>query len=417
MEDSEQSQRVFPTGRTREHRVALVVPGFGGHGGVPRAALFLQRVLRESGRYRPDLISLPLARNDPGGVQLTSPATWLRGVRTEEREWEGHRFSQVGAFWSDLEFQRFRPRPALTALLRGYDLIQIVAGTPAWALAARGVGRPVALQVATLVAEERRALLATARGPLGFWRRAMTRLTTRFEAAALGGVDVAFVENDWMLEHLRKQMGASRVVFAPLGVDTDYFRPGEHPGAESRFVLAVGRFGDPRKQLGVLFEAFRRLRERLPDPPRLVLAGGESPSPADWSIAQRLGVRDQIEFREAPDDDELLSLYQRAAVFALSSDEEGLGIALIEAMACGVPAVSTDCGGPRTSVVDGQTGFLVPRGDADALASRIEKLLTDAPLHLRMGRAARARAVECFSLPVTGRPFLTHYDALLGIDT
>ena len=65
-------------------------------------------------------------------------------------------------------------------------------------------------------------------------------------------------------------------------------------------------------------------------------------------------------------DDELVELYRGAALLALSSDEEGLGLVILEAMASGIPVVSTACGGPQTSVVDGETGFLTPVGDAAA---------------------------------------------------
>ena len=64
-------------------------------------------------------------------------------------------------------------------------------------------------------------------------------------------------------------------------------------------------------------------------------------------------------------------MYQRAAVFALPSDDEGLGIVILEAMACGVPVVATRCGGPEDIITDGTDGFLVPRYDAGALASRL----------------------------------------------
>ena len=63
-------------------RVALVDPGIEQAGGITAVALFLARVLRESGRYRPALVSPPLASDDPSSLRILSPSTWLRGVRT-----------------------------------------------------------------------------------------------------------------------------------------------------------------------------------------------------------------------------------------------------------------------------------------------------------------------------------------------
>ena len=84
----------------------------------------------------------------------------------------------------------------------------------------------------------------------------MTEITARMDFAALRHVDVAFVENQWMLDLLRERMGSERVVFAPPGVDTRIFRPKETDQlADERFLLSVGRFADARKNVLLLFEA------------------------------------------------------------------------------------------------------------------------------------------------------------------
>ena len=242
----------------------------------------------------------------------------------------------------------------------------------------------------------------------------MTRACTRIEDEALRRVDAVLVENDWMLEYLG-QLGACRgVIYAPPGIDTDLFLPAPAGEAGEGFILSVARFSDPRKNVRLLFKAYAQLRQERPRAPRLVLAGTSGPTPADWAHAVALGVADHIEVRQDVPARELAELYRSASLFVLSSNEEGLGIVLLEAMASGLPVVSTRCGGPETVVTEGQTGFLVPVGDAPALAARIGTLLDSDAMRRAMGAAGRRVVVERFSLDAAASPFLQTYDELLA---
>jgi glycosyltransferase involved in cell wall biosynthesis len=177
----------------------------------------------------------------------------------------------------------------------------------------------------------------------------------------------------------------------------------------------VGRFGDPRKNVLLLFEAYRMLRERLPDAPGLLLVG-ECPPPGDWATAEQWGIADWIDVQVDVPSEELPALYRQASLFVLPSNEEGLGIVLLEAMASGLPVVSTRSGGPETCVVEGETGYLTPVGDAEALASRMQTLLEDTDLRRHMGKAGRRMVETRFSIEAAGRPFLEVYDRLLGLE-
>jgi glycosyltransferase involved in cell wall biosynthesis len=95
--------------------------------------------------------------------------------------------------------------------------------------------------------------------------------------------------------------------------------------------------------------------------------------------------------------DELLRLYERAAVVACPSRREGFGVACLEAMAAGRPVVASSVGGLRDLVVDGETGLLVPPGDVAALRAALEQLLGDAGLRARLGGAARERVLAEFT--------------------
>ncbi|WP_251979196.1 glycosyltransferase family 4 protein [Salinibacter ruber] len=395
------------------YRIALVVHDLAHSGGVNTVARFLHDVIGQSDRFEADLISLAHGSDDRASVHLRDPATWTRGVQVQSETNDGISYEHVGAVGAEIEYCRYQPRSALTEWLRSYDLVQIVAGTPAWAHVTRPLDIPVALQVATLAREERSWVLGGQWRPKALWRQAMVRLTDRLDHTALRHVDAAFVENQWMHDHLAAHMPPDDVIFAPPGVDTEQFVPGPPP-TEGDHILSVGRFEDPRKNVTLLFEAYAALSDQVESVPPLVLAGRSAPPDAAWARAEALGIRDAVTFREDVSMDELVRLYCTAALYVVSSDEEGLGLTILEAMASGRPVVSTACGGPSTTVLDGETGRLVPVGDAEALADAMADVIGDPKRADAIGRRGRQRAEERFSTKATGHRFLKTYTQLLN---
>jgi glycosyltransferase involved in cell wall biosynthesis len=96
-----------------------------------------------------------------------------------------------------------------------------------------------------------------------------------------------------------------------------------------------------------------------------------------------------VEFTGFVPEPEKLRLLRGAWVHVLTSPKEGWGISVLEAAACGTTTVASDSPGLRDSVIDGETGFLVPHNDVTALAKRIGQVLDDAHLRERLGQAAR----------------------------
>lgn len=120
------------------------------------------------------------------------------------------------------------------------------------------------------------------------------------------------------------------------------------------------------------------------------------------SLAQELGLDKEVEFVGSASDDELVRRYQEADCFVLPSinSNEAFGIVLLEAMACGLPVIASDLPGVRSVFRTGQEGFFCPPGDVDALAQAMAKIIEDRALQERLGRAARAWAVEKYSQEV-----------------
>ena len=191
------------------------------------------------------------------------------------------------------------------------------------------------------------------------------------------------------------------------------FRSQDDPPPSTRYVLCVGRLMDPRKNIGMLLEAFAQVAAACSGPVELVLAGSGGPNPPFWSRVSALGLTDRVRFVKAPTQEELVRLYQHCAVFALSSEEEGLGVVLLEAMACGIAVVATRCGGPDGVITHGSDGFLVQRSNVEEMARCIQRLLADEPLRQAMGQRARQTIEARYADDVAAAAFVAMWDRLL----
>lgn len=159
-------------------------------------------------------------------------------------------------------------------------------------------------------------------------------------------------------------------------------------------VLHVGRLVAEKAQDLLLRVSARLWREGHPH--RLVIVGTGELEGELRRQAAHLGIEGTTWFAGetlAPED-----FYQAADIFALTSCAEGLPNVLLEAAVFSLPVVTTDAGGSREVVVDGETGFVVPVGDEVALAAALQRLLVDPGLRRRMGEAGRRRVEEVFTV-------------------
>jgi len=173
----------------------------------------------------------------------------------------------------------------------------------------------------------------------------------------------------------------------PLGIDLDRFegaRPALEPDGPR--VGNVARLA-PQKDHRTLIEAARL----VPEAEFVIVGDGEL-----RGELERLAAGARVRFMGAREDvPELLASFD---VFAFPSRFEGLCLAVIEAQAAGVPVVATPVGGIRETVVEGETGLLVPTGDPAALAAATRRLLEDRPAAEAMAAEAKRRVRERFSL-------------------
>jgi glycosyltransferase involved in cell wall biosynthesis len=390
-------------------RVAIVTPAFYEGGGTASVARFLYEVLSQSGRYEPVIVSLATSARDEASVRVTAPRTWKQGVRVVHGRWQGINYRHVGTWISEVELFRYKSRNALSEVLHDVDLVQVVAGTPAWAAAIKKSNAPTALQVATVVRSERTSRINAQRhGLRKLWLLLMTHAVHAIEAPVLRSMSVVFVENPWMHDYVTALGGRS--VLAPPGIDVGFFRPSDRP-VDRGHILSVGRFADPRKNVRLLFDAYKEVCDSNTRAPKLLLAG-QAPTENDLNYAYSLGLGEKLVVATGVPQSDLARMYREACMFVLSSNEEGLGLVVLEAMASGLPVVSTRSKGVEFLVRDGETGILSAVGDSHGLATAIVRLIEDAALRRDLGRRARSMAVEQFSQEICGKRFIETYDRL-----
>ncbi|WP_254530974.1 glycosyltransferase family 4 protein [Natrinema gelatinilyticum] len=174
------------------------------------------------------------------------------------------------------------------------------------------------------------------------------------------------------------------------GVDPTQFRPGVEPAFESDgpAILFVGRFVDS-KGIDELLEAVTGLEGR-----QEIHFVGRGERDCIQRRAARLGIDDAVVCHGEIPHPDLPSYYAAADVFCLPSHTESFGLANIEAMACGVPVVTTDLEGIKTYLANGENGLLVQVGDPKDLADKLSMLLDSPELRSRLGEQARADVQE-----------------------
>ena len=233
---------------------------------------------------------------------------------------------------------------------------------------------------------------------------------------------------------VRAGVARERITVIPSGVDCEHFRPptaDERAAARAALGLgdadrAVGTVGvlEPRKGHRFLVEAMAmldrngagaacRATKSRGRPPRIVaiIAGDGSLRDPLAAEIQRRGLGEAVRMVGRVDD--ARAILWALDIFAMPSLSEGLGVALLEAMACGLPAVASRVGGIVDAVDEGRTGMLVAAEDADALAGALARLSANAPARVAMGAAARARADEHFSMASMARRTVELYRACL----
>ena len=215
-------------------------------------------------------------------------------------------------------------------------------------------------------------------------------------------------------------VSAQHISIIPSGVDCNRFVP---PSADQRTaarrslglgpneiaIAAVGAL-ERRKGHRFLLDALASLKHRHPAI-RGFIAGAGSQEAALREYSNRLGLGEKMRLLGSIEDPR--TLFWAIDIFVQPSMMEGLGVALLEAMACGLPAVASRAGGMAEVIEDRHDGLLVAAADAPAIAHSIEELSESAALRISLGSRARTTAEQKFSMAATALKTLGLYQSII----
>lgn len=189
----------------------------------------------------------------------------------------------------------------------------------------------------------------------------------------------------------------------PFGIDTVKFAPEKAeraaltPFGEDDIVVGTIKLLEEKYGINYLIEAFSIVSQKHPELPlKLLIVGDGSERKNLENLSETLGIKEKVYFAGMADYSEVPYFNNVLDVYAALSNYESFGVAIIEAQSCGKPVVVSNAGGLPEVVEDGETGFVVEKKNAAAAAEKLEKLVLDAGLRDRMGKAGRERVLKLY---------------------
>jgi glycosyltransferase involved in cell wall biosynthesis len=243
------------------------------------------------------------------------------------------------------------------------------------------------------------------------------------EGAAFGrymarNASVVVANSEGTAELVQSWLTPEQLAVVPNGVDLTRFRrqrrPGTTAGSSKVMVAMVANLTSRVKRHALFIDAAARVAETLPVEFRLyghdpIQSGGRDRYAADLHAqVERLGLGARFQFSGFVADP--AALMAEIDVLVHPTEVESFGRVVVEAMATGLPVVGVRGGGVAEQIVAGETGLLVPPGDAAAMASAVETLVADEALRQRLGKAGRRRAEARYSIEAHVEAIVTLYE-------
>lgn len=291
----------------------------------------------------------------------------------------------IGAGLPEFEPNRLHANRHWKKHLAEFDRYFVITGSAQTGLPLAELDLPFESWISATVSADRNHRLQHERSLSAFVERRTIRKIYAAEMEVLEQSRNVYPVSERTRDELRPFTPKAKQII-PYPINTERFNPGT-PATRALRLLFVGRATDLRKRFDLFLNTVAHVRAALPEVTAVVVS-------ADLPRRTKLGQG--VTHAPALTVDELRELYRTSAAFVLTSEQEGLGIAAMEAMACGLPVVSTRCGGPETYIIEGVNGFFT-NDEPHELAQCVLSILRDGRLLSELSAAAAERIESDFS--------------------
>lgn len=304
---------------------------------------------------------------------------------------------EIGSRWAFWEPGHYWfTRHSWAKALKDYDYIFVVSGTCIAAHPAQLLKKKYTLWVATSYQADRAEREKQLRGFRSLINRCARNIMDFLELKILQNASFIWAYSKYAEHDFREKLGASadaKLVDCGYPIDASSYPPALDE--KENAIIAVGRFSDPRKNIGMLMRVFEQLHKRDKQL-KLYITGMKPEAEVIFPYIHSPAFANVI-FTGQVSTEDLHHFYQRSKLMLITSYQEGLGIVGLEAMHYGLPVVATDCGGTADYVLNGHTGYLVAINDDVAMIKHAHEILTNKYLAQELSFNAKQLIATKFS--------------------
>ncbi len=337
-------------------------------------------------------------------------SSYLKGLKFTSKNrsinFAGMNCIEVGARWSFWEPGHYKfTQKQWEEALKDFDYVFVVSATPIAGHPAALLNKKYVIWISTSYTHDRAQRVQELKGIRALINRLAEPRMKKIEKTILQKASYIYPLSSYSQSQFEEAQGKLLSDYLITGYPLDFSKIKYTAQTQEKNIITVGRFNDPRKNIDMLIKSFEIICTKIPTARLFVI--GQRPSAETLKKYRNLPCFKNITFTGVVAPRDLKHFYKQARLMLITSHQEGFGIAGLEALAYGIPVISTDCGGPRDYVIDGQTGYLVDVNDYKNMAVKSLRILSSDKTYQKLSKNAFDYSRQHFSLTAIHNNFKT----------